>query len=377
MIYLFILIILFSILSGWFVLWKVPLIHTNQQKYLKNKKLTIIIPARNEEKKLPILLESLNKQRLQPYEVLVVDDDSSDNTAEVAREYNARVINFLPDAREWVGKSAACYYGAVAAKGDYFLFLDADVFLAESTSLEKIMKTFYAKKDASALSIQPYHVVEKVYENLSVVFNVLVLAGMNQFSVFEEKFKPAGAFGPSLLIDRETYFKVDGHKSIRGSIMENIDLGKVLLKEGVSVYLYGGKNSLHFRMYPDGYSSLAEGWSKSFASGSKATHPLILFEISLWIAGAFVTPAFVFYGWLQGDTSLLIWSIMGSFLYYIQFLRMSAKVGSFSPWVLLFYPLLFIYFVLLFTWSAIKTTLFKKVSWKGRDINLEEEEDVD
>ena len=374
MIYITLIIIFLSVLSGWFILWKVPLIHLNHRKDLKSKKLSIIIPARNEEKNLPILLKSLQNQHLQPDEILVVDDDSEDKTVEIAKKYGARVVQFPTGESDWVGKSAACFYGAKEATGDCFFFLDADIFLPEPSSLGRILAEFQEEKGPNVLSIQPYHMVEKLYEHLSVVFNLLVLAGMNRFSVLEEKLQPAGAFGPSLLVDRNTYFRVGGHKRARGSIMENIDLGKIFLEDDVPVHLYGGKGSLHFRMYPEGYSSLAEGWSKSFVSGSKATHPLILFGTILWISGAFISPLFAVYGSIQGDLLVMILSALGYLLYYVQFLRMTAIAGNFRPWVMLFYPLFFVYFILLFTWSAIKTKIFKRVSWKGREITLKEEE---
>lgn len=168
------------------------------------------------------------------------------------------------------------------------------------------------------------------------------------------------------------YFEQGGHKRARGSIMENIDLGHLFIEEGVPVELYGGKNSLHFRMYPEGYKDLAEGWSKSFVSGSQSTHPLILLGTSLWIAGAFITAFFLPYAWFSGANDLLILGIVGYGLYYIQLLRMKRYAGYFDRIILFFYPILFLYFVFLFTWSAIKTHVFKSVSWKGRKITIGE-----
>lgn len=371
----YIVLTLLSILGGLFILWEVPLLSEQPKRYRQDKKLSIIIPARNEEKNLPILLKSLQIQSTMPFEILVVDDGSQDNTAEVAEKHGAKVIQFPQNEGDWVGKAAGCYYGAQAAKGDWFLFLDADIFLPKKDSLEKIIDTYSKKAESSILSIQPYHVIEKLYENLSVVFNLLVLAGMNRFSILKERLKPAGAFGPSMLINRETYFEKGGHKRARGSIMENIDLGRFFLEEGISIELYGGKNSLHFRMYSEGYKELAEGWSKSFVSGSKSTHPLILLGTSLWIAGAFITAFFIPYAWFIGESYLFILAIIGYIFYYLQLLRMTRYAGHFDWAVLFFYPILFLYFVFLFTWSAIQTHLFKSVSWKGRKINIEEHDD--
>ncbi len=377
MVYFYLIVTLLSLISGYLILWEVPFIPFTQKKREEFKKLSVIIPARNEAKNLPVLLSSLQKQTLVPYEILVVDDDSEDNTAEVVQKYGARVIQFPAEETSWVGKAAGCYYGAQAAKGDWFFFLDADVYFPEAASLEKIAAVFGKRKARSILSIQPYHVIKEPYENLSLVFNLLVLAGMNRFSVLKKKLEPAGAFGPSLVIERETYFEIGGHKRARGSIMENIDLGRILLNEGIPVELYGGKRSLHFRMYPDGYRGLAEGWSKSFVSGSQSTHPLILTGASLWIAGAFVPILFLLYSWLLGNVNFLLLGAAGYLLYYLQLLRMTRYAGNFHRGVLFFYPVFFLYFVVLFAWSAIKTHLFKRVTWKGREIQIKEQADED
>src|SRR5690625_302930 len=98
--------ILLSIISGWFVLWKVPGIPKHSKNKQINKKISVIIPARNEERNLPMLLKSLTGQTLQPVEVLVVDDDSEDDTAEVAASFGTRVLQYDSKEVGWQGKSA-------------------------------------------------------------------------------------------------------------------------------------------------------------------------------------------------------------------------------------------------------------------------------
>ena len=88
--------------------------------------LSIIIPARNEETNLPKLLRSLTAQSPQPREIIVVDDASTDRTAEVAQQFGARVIRSLPLPNGWRGKTWACHQGAQVATGEMLLFLDAD-----------------------------------------------------------------------------------------------------------------------------------------------------------------------------------------------------------------------------------------------------------
>src|SRR4030095_13577547 len=94
--------------------------------------ISVLIPARNEESVIGPLLESLSRQRFQQYEILVLDDDSTDRTAlevDHAAKTNPRISllksELLPEG--WIGKTWACHQLANHARGDYFLFLDADV----------------------------------------------------------------------------------------------------------------------------------------------------------------------------------------------------------------------------------------------------------
>jgi len=180
MVYIYYFILVLSIAGGWAMLWHAPKLTQQEDIQKQKKQVSIIIPARNEEKNISILLASLQKQSYKPLEILVVDDYSHDQTARIAREYGATVIQVQKDDREWFGKAAACWYGTQSAAGDTFLFLDADIFFPNSNSLARMIANF---KEETVLSIQPYHTIHKSYENLSVIFNILVLAGMNQFSI--------------------------------------------------------------------------------------------------------------------------------------------------------------------------------------------------
>jgi len=352
------------------ILWKAPILPKDPLKQTGTKPFSIIIPARNEEKNLPILLDSLKMQTIQPLEILVIDDHSEDLTAAVAAQYGAQVIQFRADETGWVGKSAACWHGAQAAAGEWLLFLDADIFLPEKNSLAKIVNEFHEAGAEGILSIQPYHVVQSFYENLSAIFNIMVLAGMNPFSILGDRLQPAGAFGPSLLSNRDAYFQLGGHKRARDSIMENVDLGKYFLENDLPLSLFAGKGALHFRMYPEGLSALSQGWSKSFASASVSTHPFILFGTSFWIAGAFLTFLYLIIALFQGAFPEITIALAGYLLYFLQFSRMARMAGNFQWLALFFYPVLFFYFVFLFAWSSVKTFVFRSVSWKGRKIKL-------
>lgn len=370
MLVIYLLIIILSLISSWLILWRLPLIKESFFEAMPERKLSIIIPARNEAQNLPILLKSLAIQTSRPFEILVVDDASDDNTAQVASDYGAQVITFLRGEDKWLGKSAACWAGAQAANGDYLLFLDADVFLSQENSLGKLINEFQSQNEEGILSVQPYHIVEKGYENLSTIFNIIVLVGMNRFSFFQDKIKVAGAFGPSLLVKRDTYFKVGGHAKSREAMMDHVELGKLFLEDGLTVNLFGGKNTLNFRMYPNSMEDLSQGWTKSFATASLATHPLIIVGISLLIAGAFFSFCFPIYFIMTSQWLATGISLIGYLVFLGHFYRLARLAGNFQWPFLIGYPILFIFFVGLFTWSLIKTYIFRQVSWKGRDISL-------
>ncbi|WP_304223601.1 glycosyltransferase family A protein [Gracilinema caldarium] len=146
---------------------------------------SVIIPARNEEQRLGPLLESLQNQTFTPYEVIVVDDGSTDETAVLARRFGCRVVQpadtlsaaqlEAPGDPRWTGKSAACYAGALEARGDLLVFFDADVTLAPD-ALEYL--ACYSRP-GSVLSVQPYHAMKRAYEQCSLYFNLVAILGLD------------------------------------------------------------------------------------------------------------------------------------------------------------------------------------------------------
>jgi len=219
-----------------------------------------MIPARNEEKNLPVLIKSLKKQNFNLKEIILVDDSWSDSTSETGRNFKIRVLtlNNLPSG--WIGKSWACYNGAKIATGDYLIFLDADT-MSLPGAIKKITSCLADFK--GAVSIQPYHRIKKFYENFSLFFNIILMAGIGVFTPLQSRVRPIGAFGPCLACSRSDYFKIHGHRDIKGEVLEDIEIGKKFINEGIALSCYGRKGTINFRMYPGGLKELIKGWSKS------------------------------------------------------------------------------------------------------------------
>lgn len=331
--------------------------------------LTVIIPARNEAGRIIPLLRSLRDQRYPSFEVLVVDDHSTDGTATIARRFGAKVLR--NDAVEsGSGKSAACWHGARHARGQWLLFLDADTCLADADSLTKLAGAYQQKGARGILSLQPYHTVYKLYENLSAVFNVIVIVGMNVFTLWKSRFKTAGSFGPCILCDKDDYFSAGGHHRILGAVLDDLALGQAFLDNNLPVHCLGGGGVISFRMYPEGLKTLIEGWCKSFAVGSKSTHPVVMSMIVLWITGGFMSA-----GALISSIAALkpVAMALSSSLYAgyaFQTLRFARRCGNFNKALFLIYPLLFIFFAALHVYSLFRARVLHSVKWKGRKIEV-------
>jgi 4,4'-diaponeurosporenoate glycosyltransferase len=310
--------------------------------------LSIIIPARNEEHNLPALLASLAAQEACPGEIIVVDDGSTDRTAEIAAEAGARVIVSHPLAEGWRGKTWACHQGAEAATGGLLCFLDADTKF-EPAGLARVLDCY----EGGAFSVGPWHSIRKPYENLSLFFNLNMVAGT----------APDGLFGQMLLVERESYQLAGGHEAVRGKILENFGLAAHFREAGIPVHSVAGRGALSFRMYPDGLSGLIEGWTKGFASGAGRTPRGVLWLIILWMIGLMSTPIALV------GSGMEPWWLAVYLMCAAQVAWFARRVGGFHWHAALFYPVPLVFFFALFARSAMRSG--KNVTWKGREIRAD------
>ncbi|NEV63677.1 glycosyltransferase [Thiorhodococcus minor] len=328
-------------------------------------KVSVIIPARNEESRLPPLLASLQAQDYGRYEVIVVDDNSTDATAELARAAGAKTLTLTELAHGWLGKPHACWVGAQAATGDLFVFLDADTAL-EPTGLRRIVGTH--AKHGGLVSIQPYHLMLKAYERLTAMFFIIMMGSIRSFTLAGDAVKSNGSFGPCMVCSREDYFRTGGHRLVRTEIIDDVALGREMAKRGVRASNFIGEGTISFRMYPGGLRDLADGWTKNFARGAMTTDPLMLAMITWWIYGA-VASVDAMVGWARDGLS--IWVIAGAaaYLAYVaQLWWLLRRLGNFGLGTALTYPLSLAFFVAIFFRSIYRTLVRNSVRWKGRSI---------
>jgi 4,4'-diaponeurosporenoate glycosyltransferase len=363
---------------GFWLLWKIPYcgdkkksekIKTTDQNesHIKYPKISVIIPARNEETNLKLLLDSLKLQELKPFEVIVVDDQSEDRTSEVARSDDAILIRIESLSEGWNGKSWACYNGAKYAKGDFFLFLDADTVLHRE-GIKNIYNCYL--RNNAVITVQPYHFIKEPYENFSSYFNLILMAAMNAFTPFQRLLKPIGVFGPCLFCSRENYFMVNGHQGVSKSIIEDLDFGKNLMRKKIPIRNYGGMNTINFRMYPGGMKGLINGWTKSMGIGAKSTPIYLLIMIVAWISANFSPIFFLAKGIYLNDNWLLLAGVMLYAALSLQINWMLRRIGNFSFWVPVFYLIPLLFFITIFVRSLYKVFVARSIEWKGRVIKV-------
>lgn len=364
--FLVLLLLLIALISGFFFLWRLPLV-TKETLETAAASVSVIIPARDEEQTLPKLLTSLTEQSLVIKEIIVVDDESTDRTAEIAEGYGARVLSTRDKKSIQTGKSAACWFGAQHATGDYLVFMDADTECADSDAMGRIINNYQKNGNRGLFSIQPFHVIRSFYETFSIVPNIVVLSGLNRFTLLKNHLPKRGSFGPFILVKAEEYFSLGGHEKTYYTHMDGLAMADLYQSEDYPVTVHGGKDVLHFRMYPKGLSQLIQGWTKSFIYGAKVTHSLVMASIVFWIMGSFLILIGLIDGVMKNNVIYLGLILIFYVLYSLQFRWLMNKIGEFPVWTM-FFPLLYISaFLGLYLWSTIQVYFLRKVKWRGRE----------
>ena len=352
-------------LAGWWLLWRVPRLPAVATTPSVRHDVVVVVPARDEQRSLPTLLASLADQTVRPGRILVVDDGSEDDTALVAAAGGAEVVRAAPLPAGWTGKSWACHQGAALAGGTTIVFLDADVTLAPGALAAALDA---AERQGGLLSVQPHHRVLRPYERLSAVFNLVGVMGVGMAS--PRRPRTSAAFGPCLITTRADYEAVGGHRSVRADIIEDVALGRRYAAHGLPVRTYGGGDLVSFRMYPEGFAQLVEGWSKNFASGAGAIPVRRLALIALWIT-AVLTSVQLGFEAVVGPTSGVALGAGAYLAVALQVGRMLRQVGTFGWITAAMYPVAFTGFVLVFARSAWLSLVRREVRWRGRPIPLD------
>jgi glycosyltransferase involved in cell wall biosynthesis len=326
-----------------------------------NPLVSVLIPARNEEQNIANILGGLLDQSYSNLEIVVYNDQSTDDTAHIVNRFalqNSRVSMIMGEELPtgWLGKNYACHRLAQQAKGQYFLFFDADVKVSPHIVANGV--SYMQRKRLVLLSMFPRQQLISMGEKLVVPsMNWILLSLLFLRLVRWSKFPSlAAANGQMMMFDAEVYNKNQWHSQVRHSRVEDINISRLIKRKRLRTATLLGTDDILCRMYGS-YADAINGFTKNvtaFFGGSIAI--TILFAL----LGTF-GPIVILLG-LPFPLALLFFSSLIASRIFV------AKLSEQSIWINVFlWPIQQLAFLHLLV-SAIRYSVTKKLIWKGRGI---------
>ena len=348
----------------------------------KNPLVSVLIPARDEEKNIGRCLRSLVKQDYRNLEILVLDDNSSDDTGGVVNEWakkdnRVRLITGKPLTRGWKGKSYACHQLSRQAKGKYLVFTDADTLHFPNSVSSALAALYKCKLDV--LSIFPRQIMVTIHERMVVIFiNLAVLALMPISLIRKVKSsKLCIANGQFILFKRKTYDSIGGHRNIRKDIVEDVAISKEVKKYGFKFMIFDGRKNIHCRMY-DGLGEVTRGFSK-FIFAAMNYSIIKLAAVIILVLLLFLAPIiFLPFGLYLENWPLLVNVNLIAQISIIFIIRVVMTFRFKSRIIdIILHPLSMFYIAVLSINSVYQARFGKGIYWKDRVYAIKDEEGFD
>jgi len=252
--------------------------------------ISILIPARNEESNIVTCLDSLRRQDYPDYEILVLDDSSSDNTAAMVEEIAAadprvRLLRGKPLPRGWTGKSFACHQLAAEARGSWLLFTDADTIHAPAMLRSAL--AYASSNRLTLLSGIPLWPAVSFSQRVVIPIMYFILLIWLPLWWLQGSSKANGgiAIGQFLFFSASDYREICGHEAVKSRILEDVWLGIETVRHGKRQGVVDLSQIVSSRTY-EGVGDLWEGFSRwTYA----------VTDISPWILGVMMPAAIAFF----------------------------------------------------------------------------------
>ncbi|MGM0567626.1 MAG: glycosyltransferase [Elusimicrobiota bacterium] len=344
---------------------------------IKNAPLvSVIVPARNEEREIEKCILSLHNQVYEKLEIIIANDQSTDRTPEILKKLserftNVKIINIDTLPEGWVGKCNAIYRAVPMAGGKWVLFSDADVVHCEYTVNSAL--DYVERKKVDLLSLSFFKEAESIWEK-AVLFYAYFAKGIVAAKVSElndNSSTKATATGDFILINKNAYLKFGGHshKDIRGKTVEDAALARVAKKNGLKINIMKGTHLIRVRKF-HGLKEAWQGFSKMiYPEFAKSIAMTAVFSIMHFLAGLlpFILLAHII---VMGYSFLMLsLAILMSFIFISAGAIFCVKedLSFFNVFLL---PL-GAFFHILITWdSAFQAKSKKGLLWKRRRYKL-------
>jgi len=359
---------------------KTPFLDRFENKSLTKPKISVILPARNEEGFIEKCLETLSYQDYNNFEIIAIDDSSNDKTGEIIEKFSkkdSRIIHVR--AREkpekWMGKNWACMEGFKKVTGDIMLFTDAD------TKFEKnvmsLAVSHLQSESLDALTVIPrLRCIDKITKITLPMLSTFLHSRYSALNVNNPKKKVGYFFGSFFVIKRKVYEEIGTHEKVKQEIIEDGALGKITKESGYALKMVRGEHLIE---------ALYSRSSKEMWNGLKRLMVPLYHQSASSAIGVFFAVLFI----LFMPIPLLVYSII-AFEPNLSFITLvSASIIStitiFSASIMetkmglglglrnsVFAPLGSIIVVLGFLAGILQANKSTAVSWRGRKYSVKE-----
>lgn len=353
--------------------------------------ISVCVPARNEERNIRLCVESILAQDYPNFEVIVLEDRSTDATPEVLHDLLMESGSLLPKEHTpaghpalhiilgsdlptgWAGKPHALFQASAAARGEWLCFVDADTFLSPTTLSSSYAKAIEANADM--FTIMTRQIMGSFWEKVVMPIVMTALSvGFSPRKVNDPKRKDAIANGQFILIKRAVYDAIGGHERIKDQIVEDKAISEQVKWNGYRLIVANGYAVAGTRMYTS-LPEMWEGWTKNIYLGLSDRPSLMLlgaFGAFILLVAALVLPLWPLLGlfwYLQGGGWLALIVILQSLILWTIVIYARARVASgmgIPPRYAFTLPLGAAVFAAMMFTSAWKVLSGKGVVWKGR-----------
>ena len=381
-------VILFGVFIAWISLMstmyksftKTPFLDIFDKKETDMPKVSVILPARNEEDFITKCLETLCTQNYKNFEIIAINDSSEDKTGEIIEKFaknDSRVIHV--SAREkpknWMGKNWACMEGFKKATGDLLLFTDADTKFEKNVM--ELTVSHLLSENLDALTVIPrLRCIDKITKITLPMLSTFLHSRYSALNVNNPKKEVGYFFGSFFMITREIYEGIGTHEIVKQEIVEDGALGKITKESGGKLKMVRGEHLIE---------ALYSRSAKEMWNGLKRLMVPLYHQNSSWAVGVFFAVLFILfmpipflaYSMIAFDssisfTTLLISAIISTITVFTAS-AMEAKMGlNLSLVNSIFAPIGGLIVVLGFLAGILQANKSTAVSWRGRKYSVKE-----
>lgn len=348
-------------------------------------KVSVIVPALNEENNISSCLDNLLRQDYPNFEIIAVNDSSFDRTGEIMHTYEIRnpkrivVINARSKPADWVGKSWACHQGYLNASGEIFVFLDADTTICSPSAIT-IAVSYLIEQRLDALTARPKIICENIWTK--IIMPMLWTFSHIKFSslhINNAQNKTGYFFGCFYLITRKTYESIGTHEVVKNEIVEDAVLGQKVKQQKFRLKMVRGEHCVSTKMAGD-FMTLWEGLKRSvnmIPFGSKDISNICLVYFLL-LEPFIVLPFSVYLVFIHSPENsnlnqILLASDLISIVLIISVITIQLSIYLFlSPFYAVFVPIACTIISIAFISSIVKSRRRGTVKWRGREYVMAE-----